>query len=102
MTSKLWKGKKSVDCVAVPITGGTSVYSRDTAEYCVACNSGVLRLCALGVPSMVEIFVLILWILAAVAAFFLIWMVAALVYLKRYFAKIQPGQRTIVIGRWFS
>jgi hypothetical protein len=51
---------------------------------------------------MVEIFVLILWILAAVAAFFLTWMVAALVYLKWYFAKIQPGQRTIVIGRWFG
>lgn len=51
---------------------------------------------------MAQIFMIIAWILAAVAAFFLVWMVAALAYLKWYFAKIQTGQRTIVIGRWFS
>ena len=51
---------------------------------------------------MAKILMMIVWILVGVAAFFLTWMVAALVYLKWYFAKIQPGQRTIVIGRWFS
>ena len=51
---------------------------------------------------MVKISMIIVWILAGIVAFFLVWMIAALGYLKWYFAKIPPGQRTIVIGRWFS
>ena len=51
---------------------------------------------------MVKLSIIILWVLAGIFAFFLLWMIAALVYLKWYFAKISPGQRTLVIGRWFG
>jgi hypothetical protein len=45
---------------------------------------------------------IIAWILASIVAFFVVWTLATLVYLKWYFAKIPPGQRTIVISRWFG
>lgn len=51
---------------------------------------------------MVAVSIMILWILAGIVAFFLVWMIAALGCLKWYFARIPPGQRTLVIGRWFS
>ena len=51
---------------------------------------------------MVRLSMIILWVLAGICAFFLLWMVAALGYLKWYFSRISPGQRTLVIGRWFG
>lgn len=45
---------------------------------------------------------IIAWVLAGMVAFFLLWMIAALGYLKWYFSRISPGQRTLVIGRWFG
>jgi uncharacterized membrane protein len=51
---------------------------------------------------MLKIVMIAVWILSGILAFLLGWMVAALAYLKWYFAKIPPGQRTLVIGRWFG
>jgi hypothetical protein len=51
---------------------------------------------------MIKVFMIIAWVLAGMVAFFLLWMIAALGYLKWYFSRISPGQRTLVIGRWFG
>jgi hypothetical protein len=45
---------------------------------------------------------IVAWVLASNVAFFVTWMLATLAYLKWYFAKVPPGERTIVISRWFG
>ena len=44
----------------------------------------------------------IVWILLGLLAITLLWMIAALGYLKWYFSRIPPGERTLVVGRWFG